>query len=632
MSATKESGSDRPAAADAASLAPMWIPDNDVIERSNILAAMRTRGFSSYDDFYRWSVDAPEEFWGDVLGRLQIKFHVPPQRILAGDANPSEGAWFPGARLNIAESCFQADPDAVAIIEGAESGELTRHTYRELHQDAKRVCSGLQRLGFQPGDAVALLTPMNARSVAVYLGAILAGCVIVSIADALSADQVELRLRIGKAKAIITKGFLQRGGKQLPLYERVAGAQLPVILIDDALPDGIAPQPGLIEWQSFLGDEAAANIVYAEPTAATNVIFSSGTTGDPKAIPWDQVTPLRPASDGHFHQDVHPTDVVAWPTNFGWMMGAWLTFATFLNRGTMALFEGSPTGRPFGEFIERARVTVLGVIPSLVARWRESGCMEGLDWSAIRLFSSTGECSSPADMRRLSQLAGGKPVLEYCGGTELGGGYIGSTVIEPNLPAAFSTPTLGTRFVLLDDAGQLADAGEVFLVHPALGMSHRLINGDHHAAYYADAPLGPNGETLRRHGDQLQRLSNGYYRVLGRADDAINLGGIKVGSAELERAVVDEAGLPETAMIGVPHPDGGPNRLVACIGFHPADGPDKPALLTKLQQIISTKLCPLFKLDDVFYCGPLPRTASNKIMRRELRRMYEEVRRNNSEG
>jgi acetyl-CoA synthetase len=619
-------------AADGGAPVPMWVPDQRAIEQSNLHAAMQARGFNSYDDFHRWTVDAPEEFWSFVLERLDIKFHVPPQRMLAETPDPAAGVWLPGARLNIAESCFQADPAAVAIIEGAEAGCLSQYTYGQLHDEARRVCSGLQRRGFQPGDAIALLAPMNARSVAAYLGAILAGCAIVSIADSLSAQQVELRLRIGGAKAIITKGFLHRGGKQLPLYERVAESGLPVILLDRSIPAGVAPRPGLLPWSDFAADADAARVFYAEPTATTNVIFSSGTTGDPKAIPWDHVTPLRPAVDGHFHQDIHREDIVAWPTNFGWMMGGWLTFATLINRGTMALFEGAPVARPFGEFLSQAGVTILGVIPSLVARWRESGCMAGLDWSTIRLFTTTGECSSPADMRWLSQFAGNKPVLEYCGGTELGGGYIGSTLLHPNFPATFSTPSVGTRFLLLDEAGQPADAGEVFLVYPSLGMSHRLLNGDHRAAYYAEVPTGPNGETLRRHGDQLQRLPGGYYRVVGRCDDAINLGGIKVGPAELERVVIDEGGLPECAMIGVPHPDGGPNRLVACIGYAPADAPDKPALIAQLQGIISEKLCPLFKLDDVFFCGPLPRTASNKIMRRELRRLYEEARRDHTSG
>jgi acetyl-CoA synthetase len=313
------------------------------------------------------------------------------------------------------------------------------------------------------------------------------------------------------------------------------------------------------------------------------------------------------------------------------MMGPWLTFATLINRGTIALFEGSPLEASFGRFVQRARVTILGVIPSLISRWRESDCMQGVDWSAIRLLTSTGECSNASDMRYVSQLAVGKPIIEYCGGTELGGGYIAGTVLQPNIPSAFSTPTLGSALVILDENDQPADVGEAYLVSPAVGMSHRLLNGEHEATYYHGVPKGPNGETLRRHGDQLERLPNGYFRVLGRTDDAINLGGIKIGSAELERVVMEHADMAEVAMIGIPQPNGGPNRLVACIAGEPRDAATKEQLRSRLQQAISDKLCPLFKLDDVFYCGPLPRTASNKVMRRQLRSMYEQDR-SNREG
>jgi acetyl-CoA synthetase len=228
--------------------------------------------------------------------------------------------------------------------------------------------------------------------------------------------------------------------------------------------------------------------------------------------------------------------------------------------------------------------------------------MEELDWTAIRAFSSTGECSNPTDMRYLSRLAGTKPVIEYCGGTELGGGYISSTVIEPNIPSAFSTPTLGTNFVVFDEDGSPSSSGEVYLIHPALGMSRQLLNGNHFETYYQGVPAGPHGEVLRRHGDRLQRLPNGYFRALGRVDDAINLGGIKIGCAEIERVLAETGASTEVAVIGVPQGDGGPTRLVACVGSGGQVQPDAKQLR--------------------------PRTATNKIMRRELRKIYDRERSN----
>jgi acetyl-CoA synthetase len=112
--------------------------------------------------------------------------------------------------------------------------------------------------------------------------------------------------------------------------------------------------------------------------------------GEPKAIPWTHTTPLRCGADAFFHQDVRPGDVLCWPTNMGWMMGPWLVYAALLNSATIAIFQGSPLGRPFGQFIERARVTALGLVPSIVKGWRATGCMKGLDWSCLRCYRRAG--------------------------------------------------------------------------------------------------------------------------------------------------------------------------------------------------------------------------------------------------
>ncbi len=278
-----------------------------------------------------------------------------------------------------------------------------------------------------------------------------------------------------------------------------------------------------------------------------NLLFSSGTTGEPKAIPWTQITPIKCAADAHFHQNVQPGDVLVWPTNIGWMMGPWLIFASLLNRASMGLYYGTPAGGEFGTFVQNAGTTMLGVVPSLVRTWHGSGCMAGLDWSAVKVLSSTGECSNADDMRWLMSQAGGRPVIEYCGGTEIGGGYITGTVTRPCVPGTFNTPALGLDFLILDEQGHPAENGELFIVPPSIGLSVTLLNQDHHQVYFADTPRGPRGELLRRHGDRIEELPRGFWRGHGRADDTMNLGGIKVGSAEIERALQSVPHVTETA-------------------------------------------------------------------------------------
>jgi acetyl-CoA synthetase len=220
-------------------------------------------------------------------------------------------------------------------------------------------------------------------------------------------------------------------------------------------------------------------------------------------------------------------------------------------------------------------------------------------------------------------LAGYRPVIEYCGGTELGGGYIAGTLLQPASPAAFTTPALGLSFEILNDAGKRADEGELFIVPPSIGLSTELLNRDHDEVFFEGVPKGPQGETLRRHGDDMEVLPGGYYRALGRADDTMNLGGIKVGSTEIERVLDSLDRVSETAAIGVSPPGGGPSRLVIYTVLVAGEESDLGGLKGEMQKKIKEDLNPLFKIHDVVFVPALPRTASNKVMRRELRSQYE---------
>ncbi len=254
---------------------------------------------------------------------------------------------------------------------------------------------------------------------------------------------------------------------------------------------------------------------------------------------------------------------------------------------------------------------MLGVVPTLVAAWRHTRCMEGLNWQSIKCFSSTGECSNPDDMRYLMSLAGNKPIIEYCGGTEIGGAYISSTMLEPNYPSLFSTPVMGIDFTLLN--------GEVALIPPSIGLSTTLLNGDHHEIYYADMPKTADGAILRRHGDAIKKMENGYYQMQGRTDDTMNLGGIKTSAVEIERIVNIQPGIAESAAVAVSS-HGGPCALILYVVLE--KNIEKDELMKMLQRAISCTLNPLFKIQDIICVNELPKTASNKIMRRLLRDGY----------
>ena len=607
---------------------PAWLPTEAQVQATHIAALMRQLGFTSYAELQAWSARNRSDFWDRMIQRLGIRFRQPYRQVVDLSDGIETPQWLPGARFNIVESCFQAPADAPAVLFQSETGPLTQWSYRELQTLTYRVANSLVAAGFQPGDAIAIDMPMTAEAVAIYLGIIAAGCVVVSIADSFAAPEIAARLQIANAKGIFTQTVMHRAGKLLPLYEKVVAAQAPRAIVLSQGDEPLELRSGDIGWSEFLSANDQFESVVADPSAHTNILFSSGTTGSPKAIPWTQTTPIKCAVDAHLHQDIHPGEVVAWPTSLGWMMGPWLIYASLVNQATIALYGGVPTQRGFGQFVQDAQVNLLGVVPSLVSLWKATGCMQGLNWSAIKAFSSTGECSNPQDMLFLMALAGYKPVIEYCGGTEIGGGYITGTLVQPAVPATFSTAALGLDFVILDEKGQPANTGEVFIIPPSIGLSQELLNRDHHQVYFAHTPdyLDPHHLSkslpLRRHGDRLERLPQGYYRAQGRVDDTMNLGGIKVSAVEIEQAINTVETVREAVAIAPTPPDGGPSQLVICVVM---DEPslDSSDLKPRLQQAIAQHLNPLFKIHDVVVVDALPRTASNKVMRRVLRDRYQ---------
>jgi acetyl-CoA synthetase len=598
--------------------APTWEPDEGVVGHANLTHAIQQNGFSDFAELHHWSVTAPDAFWQFVIEELAIDFVMAPSQV-RGSADPAEPEWLPDANFNIVSSCLDHDPDAPGIVIGRPSG-IESVTVGDLRSQVAAFAAGFTDAGFSVGDGIAIVMPMNVEAVVAYLGTIAAGGVVVSIADSFAPHEIATRLAITFPVAVVTQTRSVRTGKDLPMYAKCVDAgPTPCIVVDAG---GITELRGQdMTWDAFVVEGAVFDPVPQPGAAHTNILFSSGTTGDPKAIPWTQTTPLKAAMDGRFHHDIHKGDVVAWPTNLGWMMGPWLIYASLLNGAAMALYDDAPTGRGFIEFVADADVSMLGVVPSIVASWREHDVLESGDWQSVRVVSSTGEASKPDDYRWLMHAAGDVPVIEYCGGTEIGGGYVTSTVLDPCVPSLFSTPALGIDLVLMDEDGP-GDSGEVFLVPPSMGLSTELLNRDHHDVYYEGVP--EIGRPLRRHGDHMERTADGYYRALGRVDDTMNLGGIKVSSADLESAIAGIAGVTESAAVSVPPNGGGPERLVVFVVPTQGAELDTDRLRELMQGAIRTKLNPLFKVHEVIVIPVLPRTASNKVMRRSLRSSYKE--------
>lgn len=596
-----------------------WSPSKKIINNSNIGKMMQKHSFTNYNDFWKWTVENKTTFWEDTVSNLNIVQSKKYNQILNTDAGVENAKWLYGAKLNIVDSCFQNDNDATAIIFQKTNKEIQKISQKELLELVNKIANSFQSFNVNIGDTIAIDLPMTIEAVAIYLAALKAGIKVATIVDSFSAKEIAVRFNITKPKLVFTQDVIKRGAKTIPLYTKVLEAnpeKVIVISIDNIKPS-IRKED--VFWTDFLSNNSEFESIKQSPEEVATILFSSGTTGEPKAIPWNHTTPIKSASDGYYHHNIQQNDVVCWPTNLGWMMGPWLVFAVLINKATIALYYDSPLETGFGQFVQDAKVTMLGIVPSIVKQWKSNKNMELFNWNAIKCFSSTGEVSNATEMKYLMELANNKPVIEYCGGTEIGGGYITSTVVQKNIASNFSTKALGGDFVMLDENEKESTKGEVFMIPPVMGLSTSLLNKDHHKVYYNNTPKFK--VKLRRHGDEVVQLKNNYYKVLGRVDDAMNLGGIKVSATQIEEILQELIFVKECAAIAVSPKDGGPSKLIV---FYVDSNLDN-ATSDKLQeakQIIRKELNPLFKVSELLEIDVLPRTASNKVMRRKLRDIY----------
>ncbi|KAL9273165.1 putative CoA ligase CCL12 [Drosera capensis] len=529
-----------------------------------LLGSLYKDPISSYRVFHEFSVHNPEIYWSIFLKEISVSFRTAPKCILdTSDKSKRGGTWLPGSVLNIAECCLlptshpRKMDNNLAVVwrdEGSDDCPVNWMTLKELREQVMLVANALETL-FSRGDAIAIDMPMTVNAVIIYLAIILAGCVVVSIADSFAAKEIATRLRVSKAKGIFTQDFIIRGGRTFPLYSRVVEAAPDVAIVLQAsgkdLKLSLRSQD--VSWNDFLAGVAHLSRphyyspIYQPIDSLTNILFSSGTTGEPKAVPWTQLTPVRSAADAWAHLSVQAGDVFCWPTNLGWVMGPTIVYTSFLCGAALALYHGSPLGRGFG-------------------------C-----WG-----DSVGHSSQPS-----------KNLEKYTMH-----GQAGLDQVEP------------------DDQ---PCEGEMALSPIHMGASDRLLNADHEEIYFKGMP-DYNGMRLRRHGDILKRTVGGYYHVLGRADDTMNLGGIKTSSVEIEHVCnrADESIL-ETAAVSIAPVQGGPEQLVLFVVLKQGYNLESEKLRTLLSKAIQRNLNPLFKVSFVKILPEFPRTASNKVLRRVLR-------------
>jgi acetyl-CoA synthetase len=617
----------------------VWRPTADYVERSHLTRFMRLHGLASYDELQAQSTADVAWFTDAVLKYLDVRFRAPYSQVLDLSDGIEWPRWCIGGRLNIADNCvdkWAADPatrDRPALIWEGEEGDTRALTYGELAAEVNRCANALRSLGLGRGDAIGLYMPMTPEIAIALLAIAKIGGVILPLFSGYGAAAVASRLADAGARAFFTAdGFFRRGAVvALKPAADEAAASVPSVehlIVLRRAGNDVAMQAGRDHWWHEL---VAPQLPEAESedTAAEDllmIIYTSGTTGRPKgAMHTHCGFPIKSAQDMAFGADVHPGDAIFWITDMGWMMGPWLVFGATLLGATFFLYDGSPDYPGIDRLwalAARHRLTHLGVSPTLIRVLVPHGDapVKRHDLSAVRFFASTGEPWNPAPWLWLFKVVGEgrRPIINYSGGTEIGGGIVMGNPILPLKPAAFAAPCPGMAADVVDAAGNPVrnEVGELVIRAPWIGMT-RGFWGDRQR--YVDS-YWSRWPGVWVHGDWAAVDEDNMWYILGRSDDTIKIAGKRLGPAEVESVLVAHPAVSEAAAIGIPDALKGSALVCFCVtapGVEPTD-----ALRAELRNKVAAELGKPLRPKTIVFISDLPKTRNAKVMRRVIRSAY----------
>jgi acetyl-CoA synthetase len=607
----------------------VWHPSAKQVGEAKLTRLALSLGVGGFDELYDLSLSDPERYWRGLSAYAGFIWSRPFAKVLDVSAGKPFPRWFAGGELNFVDSILAKadDPPGPALILEREPGEVTETGYPELAAAIRRHAAGLRQAGVGRGDTVGLLFQPGVEVVVSLLAIAALGAIAVPLFSGFGVDSVVARLGACKAKVFIASTGFPRRGKMVDLRDTIAKAvarlpDLQLLVISDAYGLGDVPSTGSVRtaaWTQIDAEPAASIPVRMDPNDPFLILYTSGTTGAPKGtVHIHGGFPLKIINDVTVHFDVGRGDRWLLPGDMGWVAGPVTVIGALLVGATLILYDGAPNwpdwGR-FGEVIARAGVTHLGASPTLI-RGMAANLAEATraDLSSLRLLITAGEAISPEHFLWYSRTfgRGEAPVINYTGGTEVSGGLLGNVPVRAIVPACFNAVSPGVQVEVLDaDGAPLLDAsGELVVKEPLVGMTQGFWQDRNRylETYWEKFP----GKWA--HGDLAQQGRDGQFQMLGRADDVMKIAGKRVGPAEIEDVLAAAEGIAEAAAISVPDPLKGESLVVFFVG--------DPAAAGWIVRTLEDGMGRAFRPAAVHNVAELPKTRSNKILRRILRRAY----------
>lgn len=595
----------------------LWTPPPALLERATMAKYMRERGFESYAELQRWSVSDLDGFWGSIWDRFGVGERG--ETVLASSAMPG-AEWFPGTRLNYAEHAFRGRDDSdLALIAGGEDREDVPWTWGDLRALTRRIAAGLRAAGVEPGDRVVAYMPNIPETTAAFLACASLGAVWSSCSPDFGARSVIDRFAQIEPKMLLAVRKYRYGGKAFDRSEAL-----------DAIVDAM---PGLTRT-AVLGEESWASLIAADDELAFErvgfdhplwVLYSSGTTGLPKAIVQSQGgILLEHLKMLHLHLDAQAGDRLFWFTTTGWMMWNFIV-SGLLTDATVLLYDGSP-GYPdmdaLWDFAARTGMTTFGTSASYIGACMKAGVepAAGRDLSALRAVGSTGSPLSPEGFRWVYDHVGADTWLfSTSGGTDLCTAFIGGTPLEPVYEGELQARALGAAIESWDPDGKplIGEVGELVITKPMPSMPISFW-GDEDGSRYREAYF----ETypgVWRHGDWIEITDRGTAIITGRSDATINRGGIRMGTAEIYRAVLAVDAVVDALVVDVPVEGADawmPLFVVLREGASLTDD-----VVAEIRKRVREDCSPRHVPSDVIEVSEVPRTLSGKVLELPVKRI-----------
>ena len=591
-----------------------------------------------YQTLYRQSIEQPETFWAEQANRF-LDWYQPWDKVCQADFSQGKAAWFINGKLNVSYNCIDRHLEKhagdTAIIFESDSGESSHISYQQLHDEVAKLANALKERGVGKGDRVCIYMPMIPEATYAMLACARIGAIHSVVFGGFSPEALKDRILDADCRTLITADEGVRGGKSIPLKANCdkALAECPAVhtcLVVRHTGADIAWHEPRDVWyhEQVQRQQADCKPEVMDAEDPLFILYTSGSTGKPKGVLHTTGGYLLgTAITHHYVFDYRPGEVYWCTADVGWITGhSYIVYGPLANRATTLVFEGVPTypdASRFWQVVDKHNVAIFYTAPTAIRALMAAGddFVTKTSRSSLRLLGTVGEPINPEAWEWYYRVVGDSrcPVVDTWWQTETGAIMISPTPGATDLkPGSASRPFFGVEPVLMDENGNVLEgeaSGNLAIRH-SWPSQIRTVYGDHqrlidtyfsmYKGYYFT-------------GDGARRDKDGYYWITGRVDDVLNVSGHRLGTAEIESALVLHESVAEAAVVGCPHRIKGEAiyAYVTLIGDKDGDN----TLEQALQDLVSEEISAIAKPDFIHWTRDLPKTRSGKIMRRILRKI-----------